>query len=103
MPLVIIDITSIYYQEVKAITSTSGIDSKITSLGFEPDILHAINIPCSSKLLEFIVVIFILRKIILYKDEKGTYVLRHSFTTESGKKIVSKNGKPFKIYINNNK
>ena len=39
----------------------------------------------------------------LYKDEKGTYVLRHSFTTKSGKKIVSKNGKPFKIYISNNK
>ena len=39
----------------------------------------------------------------LYKDEKGTYVLRHSFTTKSGKKIVSKNGKPFKIYMSNNK
>ena len=32
-------------------------------------------------------------------DETGAYIFRKSFTTKSGKKIVSKNGKPFKIPV----
>nr|DAY07294.1 MAG TPA: hypothetical protein [Caudoviricetes sp.] len=32
-------------------------------------------------------------------DETGAYVFRMSFTTRSGKKVVSKDGKPFKIPV----
>ena len=32
-------------------------------------------------------------------DETGAYIFRKSFTTKSGKKIVSKDGKPFKIPV----
>ena len=32
-------------------------------------------------------------------DETGAYVFRMSFTAKNGKKIVSKDGKPFKIPV----
>lgn len=32
-------------------------------------------------------------------DDTGAYIFRMSFTTKSGKKVVSKDGKPFKIPV----
>ena len=32
-------------------------------------------------------------------DETGAYVFRMSFTTRNGKKVVAKDGKPFKIPV----
>ena len=33
-----------------------------------------------------------------YKDEKGEFIFRYSFTTRAGRKVIAKD-KPFKIYI----
>ena len=32
-------------------------------------------------------------------DDTDAYIFRMSFTTKNGKKVVSKNGKPFKIPV----
>jgi len=37
-----------------------------------------------------------------YYDDNGEYILRKSFTTKSGKRVVAPAGSAFKIYISKN-